>query len=154
MKPLFFSRYIVENWVRKKIETLKNRDTYISQANQKIYIVEMKDSIWSIPYCYEFIAEEEERATKKQKVYDHILGQNGSLLEKVKIMPTHDAFNFLRDCKCCFTHQINKPRVLVMWTDRFGGLKPPEDQREKECKCYCRQLSRIMCRGINLKDVK
>ena len=114
----------------------------------------MKDSMWSIPYYHEFLAEEEERASKKQKVYYDNVQQKGSLLERVKTMSAHDAFNFLRDCKCCFTHQINKPTVLVMWTDRFGGLKPPEDQREKECKCDCRQLSRIMCRGINLKDVK
>ena len=113
----------------------------------------MKDSVWAIPYYDEFIAEEEERANKKQKVYDDTLEQNGCLLEKVKDMEKHDAFNFLRDCKCCLTHQINKPRALVNWTDRFGGLKPPDYVREKECKCDCRQLSRMMCRGVNLKDI-
>lgn len=113
----------------------------------------MRDSIWAIPDYYEFIAEEEERAFKKQKVYDYSLHQDGSLLKKVKTMPKHNAFNFLRDCKCCFTHQINKPKALVKWSDHYGGLKPPHGQEEKSCKCDCRQLSRMMCRGVNLKDL-
>lgn len=112
----------------------------------------MRNSLWAIPYYYDFIAEEEERAIKKQKVYDDTLQHSGSLLEKVKTMPNHGAFNFLRDCKCCFTHQINKPTVLVKWTDHYGGLVPNYNQEEKSCKCDCRHLSRMICRGVNLKD--
>lgn len=113
----------------------------------------MKDSIWAIPYYHDLIDEEEERASKKQKIYYDTLYQKGSLLEKVKDMPIHDAFNFLRDCKCCLSHQINKPNVLIMWTDYFGGLKPPDKLQEKPCKCDCRQLSRMICRGVNPKDI-
>ena len=111
----------------------------------------MKDSLWAIPYCYDIIAEEEERAIKKQKVYDDTLEEKGSLLKMAKNMPKHDAFNFLRDCKCCLTHQINKPNDLVNWTDEHRSESYPRE--EKACKCDCRQLSRMMCRGVNLKDL-
>ena len=113
----------------------------------------MRESLWAIPYYDEIIAEEEDRAIKKQKVYDDTLEENRSLLKTAKNMPKHDAFNFLRECKCCFTHQINKPTVLVNWPDHYGGLKLSVGQEEKPCKCDCRQLSRMMCRGVNLKDV-
>lgn len=109
--------------------------------------------MWAIPYYYESIFEEEERVIKKQKVYDDTLEEKGCLLEKVKNMPKHDAFNFLKDCKCCLAHQINKPKVLVKWSDDYGGLILKHNQLEKSCKCDCRHLSRMMCREVNLRDL-
>ena len=119
----------------------------------KRHTLKMRDSVWAIPYYYDFIAEEEEMAYKKQKVYDDTLEEKGSLLEKVNDMPIHNAFNFLRNCKCCLAHQINKPKALDKWTDHYDGLKSPDDKHEKLCKCDCRHLSRMMCREVNLKDL-
>lgn len=108
----------------------------------------MKDSILAVPFYEEMIADEEQIANEKQMVYDSFLEEHGSLLKMVKTMETHTAFNFLKDCRCCLTHQIKKPKELVKWTDTPAGLELHYNQVEKPCKCDCRQLARSMCRGI------
>jgi hypothetical protein len=109
----------------------------------------MKDSIWTIPFYDDIIEEEEERAYKKQKCYESELNDNGSLLNKAKDMAPHDAFNFLKDCKCCFQHQINKPTKFM----KLNNTKSPISKQVKKCNCDCRQLSRMLCRGWDLNNL-
>lgn len=107
----------------------------------------MKDSILAVPFYEEMIADEEELAIEKQKVYDDFLEEHGSLLNIVKTMETDEALNFLKECRCCVTHQINKPDEQVKWTEPQGGLELQYKQVEKPCKCDYIQLARNMCRG-------
>lgn len=114
----------------------------------------MKDSFWAIPLYDEVVFDEEQQASKKQKCYDSELTEHGSLLNKAKNMPPIQAFAFLRDCKCCFTHQIDKPRELVKMTGNLYNIKLSANQQEKTCKCDCRHLSRMLCRGWDLSTLE
>ena len=113
----------------------------------------MKDSILASPMYYDLVNEEEEHLAKKQKCYDEELNNRGGLLYKVKDMEPIDAFNFVKNCNCCLTHQINKPSKLVRWKDHYGDTTPSWGYREITCKCDCRQLCRMLCRGTNLHNL-
>ena len=113
----------------------------------------MKDSVIGAAFCEDFMLEEEEKAIDKQRMYNDILQEDGTLFKKIKNMKPIDAFRFLKECKCCDTHQINKPNILELWTDYQGGLEAHMKQLEKPCKCDCRALARRMCRG-NINECK
>ena len=58
-----------------------------------------------------------------------------------------DVFNELWLCDCCFRHQQKhcQPRqdgtICHMCDSRFGS----SNTEENDCKCYCRQVARIIC---------
>jgi hypothetical protein len=54
----------------------------------------------------------------------------------------------LNKCKCCRTHQIQKPS----FGDYIGGFVPEYPTsvyREKPCPCFCRSMCRTICRAEN-----
>lgn len=113
----------------------------------------MRDSTWAVPFYNDFLIEEEQQAIKKQKCYDSELECNGTLLNKVKDMNTAEAFQFLKGCNCCFTHQFNKPIALIE-LNNDTVIKPFSfHKKQKNCKCDCRQLSRMLCRGWDLNTL-
>ncbi len=53
-----------------------------------------------------------------------------------------EKLDYLSNCNCCMTHQINKPKKFQTWVDT------PFSQwyNQKQCQCACRHLSRMICR--------
>ena len=45
-------------------------------------------------------------------------------------------------CDCCNEHQVNRPTKLEIWYETHGNIL----HKDKECKCYCRNMSRHLCR--------
>ena len=105
----------------------------------------MKDSFLAIPFIDDYFTLEYEHAAKKQKVYDDSIKENESLIPLIRDKTNPEAFEFLKNCKCCIRHQINKPDKFLIWSDpKFDAIN---DNKDRPCKCDCRHLSRWLCRG-------
>ena len=107
----------------------------------------MKDSILVVPFFDDYFTLEYEHANKKQKVYDDSIRENESLVPLIRDKTNPEAFEFLKNCKCCVRHRIDKPDKFLIWSDpKFDALT--ENQfKHRPCKCDCRHLSRWLCRG-------
>lgn len=73
-----------------------------------------------------------------ENLTNRYINHNFTYHEKLQII------EFLNTCNCCSEHQIRKPTINDILQYKypsygfFGGTI-------KECKCCCRQFSRIMC---------
>ena len=105
----------------------------------------MKDSIWGAPFNYDMIVEDMIMAIGAQSPYDEALKNHGSLLPSVQKMDKVDAFKFLQGCKCCFSHQIKRPKSLKKSNEVYYSFHVNNSKIQKKCKCDCRHLSRWMC---------
>lgn len=106
----------------------------------------MKDSIWGAPFYYDMIVEDMIMAIASQSPYDEALKKDGSLLPRALKMDKVKAFKFLQGCKCCFSHQIKRPKSLKKGNEVSYSFPVNSGKIQKNCKCDCRHLSRWMCR--------
>ena len=56
-----------------------------------------------------------------------------------------DKLDTLNQCTCCSRHSIDRPNVVDVWYET-----PPNYIRNgrHQCKCYCRQNARLICRYV------
>ena len=57
-----------------------------------------------------------------------------------------DLFDTLIKCKCCERHQKNRPTIIKPWKETTIVYK---SQPNYECSCFCRHLSRFVCRNCD-----
>jgi len=117
----------------------------------------MKDSILAIPYGAELLVEEQEHATKKQRVYDDSFKIYKSCQILIKDKTPEQAVHILNECKCCFRHQLNKPKIFEKWNGPHFSPKLKTEElvlaQLNACSCDCRFLSRWLCRGNSVSQL-
>ena len=107
----------------------------------------MKDSIWATPFYDDMIFDDMIAAINRQMPYDKALLDDDSLLPSIQNMDKVEAFKFLQGCKCCFSHQLKRPKLMKKGNEVSHSLLFHKRKIQKNCKCDCRHLSRWMCRS-------
>ena len=69
--------------------------------------------------------------------------KNYNILYNNRIISKEEVINTFSKCNCCERHKINRPKNIVPWIDTQISYR-----KYNNCKCYCRQFSRFICRGI------
>ncbi len=61
-----------------------------------------------------------------------------------------DKLDFLRECKCCYRHMVNKPYVFssaeIYPSRKHLRSEVGEGERINACTCPCRHQARFICR--------
>lgn len=123
----------------------------------------MKDSILAVECIEDYFDDVEKYQANKQKVYDGVCHQYGSLVPLIHDKTNPEALEILKNCMCCARHQINKPFSPDHLDQLESGPKNKKQKVDYEfdaimksyfknetCKCNCRHLSRWLCRGGNI----
>mgnify|MGYP000031654874 FL=1 len=59
----------------------------------------------------------------------------------------------LSNCSCCEDHQKRRPTIKEFDEGFVPSYSTSLLNREKSCKCFCRSISRHICRDVNDEEI-
>ena len=81
--------------------------------------------------------------------YHYLYKHKFNIMVNKKSYNKHNLFRCFASCNCCERHNIDKPKILGLYTESKDSI----NYKIYECKCLCRHITRQMCRKIGRAHV-